>query len=177
MLLSEHEHKVCNLRSALLSLTRYSKRRLAQWFNSDKVVFPEWCVGGCDCCSLCWFLSGSLAEDSLSLGVSEKKVLLAECFNMSSLLTCQKQKMHLGDVRKDDLYFYFVVVILVKTFLRSFFLLKKSSVLFELSSDSLSVRGLMSQDFSKISVRDDENVAKDCPRKRSYVCCLHFSAG
>ena len=40
-LLSEHEQRVCNLRSALLSLIRYFKRLLSQWINSDKVAFLE----------------------------------------------------------------------------------------------------------------------------------------
>ena len=40
-LLSEHEQKVCSLRSAFLSLIRYSKRLLARWINSDKVTFLE----------------------------------------------------------------------------------------------------------------------------------------
>ena len=40
-LLSEHEQKVCSLRSAFLSLIRYSKRLLAWWINSDKVTFLE----------------------------------------------------------------------------------------------------------------------------------------
>ena len=45
-LLSEHEQRVCNVRSALLSLIRYSKRLLSQWINADKVAFLEGVAGG-----------------------------------------------------------------------------------------------------------------------------------
>ena len=40
-LLSEHEQRVCNVRSALFSLMRHSKRLLSHWINADKVAFLE----------------------------------------------------------------------------------------------------------------------------------------
>ena len=45
-LLSEHEQTVCNVRSALLSLIKYSKRLLSLWINADKVAFLEGVAGG-----------------------------------------------------------------------------------------------------------------------------------
>ena len=45
-LLSEHEQRVCNVRSALLCLIRFSKRLLSQWINADKVAFLEGVAGG-----------------------------------------------------------------------------------------------------------------------------------
>ena len=45
-LLSEHEQRVCNVRSALLSLIRYCKRLLSQWISADKVAFLEGIAGG-----------------------------------------------------------------------------------------------------------------------------------
>ena len=72
-LLSEHEQRVCNVRSALLSLIKYSKRLLSQWINADKVAFLEGIAGGVGGGSLRWYITRGVTEDQVSPGVGIEK--------------------------------------------------------------------------------------------------------